>query len=348
LNPTVLFVHLGKKLPQYLMKNISRTKTLFPDRKIVLVHDQHANSATLSTIANCGVSLFCFEKDELSELSLEVPQLDVDTKFWNGYWQLTFERLFAVGGYQKEHPNEPLIHVESDVVLFPDFPFNSFVKLEKVAWPKVSNSHDVASIVYSPNFDRYSDLMKHLVEVAKETPTTNDMLALSVIAARFPERYAALPTMLSNDFSKNPIFGDRESWDLFRGIFDGLTLGYWLTGRDPKNAWGMKRRYLRPLNSPLDYASCRFSVDYLGRIRIDEKIPVFNLHVHSKNLGYFKTSNISFLQREMNRVNSRKNAIAFSLSGFIVTMRTHWKDLISAAMSVEKWSKLISKLMKKT
>jgi len=346
--PTILFVHLGRKLPRYLIENIWRTKKLFPESNVVLVHNQNENSANLSKFVESGVELFFFEKRRLLELSLEVPQLDVDTKFWKGYWQLTFERLFAVGDYQRENPNNPLIHVESDVVLFPDFPFESFLELDSLAWPKVSNSHDVASIVYSPNFDRYSEFMSHLIEVAKETPSTTDMLALSVIAARFPGRYAALPTMFSHDSSTNPIFGDRGSWEVFRGVFDGLTLGYWFTGRDPKNAWGVRKSYLCPLNSPLDYSSFRFSVDNLGQIRMNDEIPVFNLHVHSKNLGYFKFPNITFLQKEVNLVNSRKSAIAFSMSGLFVSIRTHYKDLIRAAISIENWSKLFLGSDKKT
>lgn len=344
LHPTILFVHLGTAIPGYLRENILRTRALFKDKKIVLVHDSH-NSP--SAIAELGAQPFSFEQQSLAKIGIVAPLLGHDSNFWKGYWQNTFNRLFAIGAYQSAHQNEAVIHIESDVVVFPSFPFDDFKKLNKLAWPRVSETHDVASIVYSPSVTEYFDFLLELMKTAKAEPLTTDMLAMSKFSRDFPEKVIALPTMPWSASYRNEVQGDKDAWDLFHGVFDGLTLGHWFTGRDPKNAWGVRRRYLVPLESPLDYSIYRFSADERGCLLLNDLYPVFSLHVHSKNPGYFKVRNKEFIERETSIVNSRADKDHFSLSAFVFTIRTHARDFSRAALMPEKWIRLLKRLREK-
>jgi len=126
---------------------------------------------------------------------------------------------------------------------------------------------------------------------------------------------------------------------LAQGIFDGMPLGYWFSGRDPKSHWGIRERYMTPLASPLDYSKSVFSVSDDGTLLVDER-PVYSLHVHSKNLGYFDFENTDFLRAEAERVNHRKNRIHFSLSALKIFIQTNYRDFLMAIFSAAKWKAL--------
>lgn len=331
-------------MPNYLKENISRTKSLFKDKKIVLVHDSANDS---SVIAKLGVKTFVFDPHLLRQTGFVAPLLNHDSKFWKGYWQNTFNRLFAVGAYQSAHKGERVIHIESDVVLFSNFPFEAFTKLEKLAWPRVSETHDVASIVYSPSETAYQDFLYELRKTAESDPWTTDMLAMSKFSRDFPHKVLTLPSVPLTHGQNNTVQGERLAWELFQGVFDGLTFGHWFSGRDPRNSWGFRHRYLVPVSSQLDYSAYTFSLDANDCLKIDNSYPIFNMHIHSKNLGYFKAQNRDFLIDEIAVVNKRANRIQFFLGAFIVTIKTHIVDLGRAALKPRKWKSLVRRLRKK-
>ena len=342
MTPTIVFVHLGTKLPKYLLDNVLRTKSLKEGLKVVLVHDKANSSANLEKL---GVETFPFDPQSLSKLGILIPHLNHDPKFRNGYWQNTFNRLFAVGLYQAFNGNEKVIHVESDVVLFPNFPFEKFSKLKTLSWPRVSDQYDVASILYSPTAFAFREFLIELTRTAQSNYLTTDMQAMSKYAHDFPDKVLVLPTTPPHSDKTSSISGDTDAWDLFNGIFDGLVLGHWLTGQDPRNSWGIRTRYLVPLDSPLNYASSTFSVDE-DNLLVDNLYPVFNLHVHSKNSGYFKLSNRTFLKREIMIVNNRlnqKQLVLFALFGFI---KSHFFDYLRAALVLNNWFRLLERLRK--
>jgi hypothetical protein len=344
LKPSVVFVHLGTPLPKYLISNILRTKSILGEIKVVLVHDE-ANSPI--DLQEHGVQTFEFDLKELrANFGIVIPNLSHDTKFWSGYWQNTFNRLFAIGAYQASTAGERVLHIESDVVLFPLFPLDAFDKLEVLAWPRVSLDYDVASIIYSPSATAYGEFLFELTKIAESNKETTDMQSMSKFRRNFPDKVVALPTLPPNESSHKGIHNEEDSagWELFGGVFDGLTLGHWFTGKDARNSWGIRTRYLVPHNSRLDYSRYSFSLDSKDNITIDDRYPIFNLHVHSKNSGYFQPDNRAFLLKELAIVNSRSNTRSFSLSAFYVFLRTHSLEYLRAIFSAQKWSELFKRL----
>lgn len=348
MKPTIVFVHLGTPIPKYLLDNLRRTKIILGAAKVVLVLDE-ANSHL--NVQEYGVETFQFDWKKYSEnLGITTPYLSHDTKFWDGYWQNTFNRLFAVGAYQAFTSGERVLHVESDVVLFPNFPLNEFNKLEVLAWPRVSFDYDVASVVYSPSAAAYEEFLLEITKMVEEDDCTTDMQAMSKFSRKFPDKVMALPTTPPNSnysLEVSRIEGDSAGWELFKGVFDGLTLGHWLTGKDARNSWGIRTRYTVPLNSPLNYSGYTFSLDSSDSIRLDSEFPVFNLHVHSKNSGYFRAFNRDFLLKELALVNRRSNRKSFSLAALYVFLRTHSHEYLRAILSAKKWLDLFRRLREK-
>jgi hypothetical protein len=264
------------------------------------------------------------------------PDLAHDPKFWSGYWQNTFERLFALGQFQKHVDKSPMLHVESDVILFPIFPFKAITSLSTLAWSRVSEKYDVAALVFSPNPEAFSELLVALRNQALSHPETNDMLALSEFSRNNSNKFSELPPILPNGQD----LGERHGGPLLhKGIFDGGSLGSWFTGQDPRNYWGIRRRYMTLLGSPRNYSRTHFAISDDGNLFVDE-VPVYSLHVHSKNLGYFDVENAEFLRDEVALVSARRNRIYFSLSALFVFLRTHYKDFLFAMFNLEKWKAL--------
>lgn len=327
---------MGSKIPKYLVKNIHRTHSLFPTFRIFLIHD--ARSIPSEDLGDL-VTLWEYSREYAVEHGEAAPDLSHDPKFWSGYWQHTFERLFAVGQFQKYVDGSPVLHVESDVILFPGFPFTEIRRLKTLAWSRVSETYDVAAIVFSPNAQAISDLLYALRTHALSNPKTNDMLALAEFSRDFPDKFSELPPRLEQSLDQNLVATNPA---LGHGIFDGMPLGYWFSGRDPKSYWGIRERYLTPLASPLDYSKSKFSVNNDGELFVDE-LPVFSLHVHSKNLGYFEEKNSQFLKAEVDKVLARRNRRNFSISALLIFLRTNYKDFLMAVLSYAKWKSLLSR-----
>jgi hypothetical protein len=98
-------------------------------------------------------------------------------------------------------------------------------------------------------------------------------------------------------------------FDEFKGIFDAAAIGQYLGGIDPrngKNFQGFKREH-----SYLDLDNCQFewNEDHLGKkipvMIIDgDKIPIYNLHVHCKNLRAFRSDLETRIPINFNRPNA--------------------------------------------
>lgn len=347
---TLVFVHLGTAPPKYLMDNLRRNSKLFPGAEQVLVHSGQIRK--LPSALRGIVKLHKYDPSRLEGMRVAAPSLAHDRTFWSGYWQHTFERLFAFGEYLATRPNRSMLHVESDVVLFPNFPIAQVAQLNTVAWPRVSPTMDVASVVFAPTAGSFLSVLAELRLAAMANPKVTDMGALALVEkgpAGLASHFSSVPR--ADSIARNTRGGSLLSDEFPDGIFDGLTLGYWFTGRDPKNSWGVAHRYLVPLDSDLDYSSYEFAVTSEGQLTLAVRqadktsvTDVYCLHVHSKRAGYFRHANQSFLVREAQLVNARKSAWWFDFSKLLFHLRTHWTDLLSAATSIEKWKKLLTAL----
>ena len=348
---SLLFVHLGTSLPNYLVSNLKRTRELFPDRKIVLIHSGQRGLGSLNGV----VDLFRYDPPELAALALDAPELDQDQGFWDGYWQHTFERLFALGAWQAVN-QERFIHVESDVVLFPHFPLAAFERISLPAWPTVSATMDVASIVFSPDFDSYREVLIGLRQIALSNPKCTDMSALSQFAMANPSKFTRLPAHPDDGSEFPKAQHDYNSQDgQFPGFFDGLTLGHWFSGRDPRNSWGVRSRYIVPLDSPLKFDDFWYVSDEKGnlfatrasgeKIGSSKVVPIYCLHVHSKALGYFESRGSKFLSLEVETVNQRSDRRRFFIRAFLKHLRTHALSLLRASVSIESWRSLTRRML---
>jgi hypothetical protein len=293
-NLHVVLVHLGRAPAPHLWVNLECLVTRFENIQFVFVSDRdHPQVSKIPKLI-----LFRYEADDGTMILLK--SLTHDSKFRSGFWKLTIERFIALKEFHKSIPNSRIMHIESDILLLPDFPFEVFSTLEKLAWQRVDASRDVASIFFSPKYSETDWFVNELMKLLQVNRSTTDMTGLNQIRTSNPERIKILPsfsTELGSEVvepseSKESLGLElSDGVDLFKGIFDPAAFGMWLTGSDPRNYYGKQvlfdtgeilrgGTYVNPSNliyvfNEPDRFYCQSAH---GQVRI------WSLHVHSKDV----------------------------------------------------------------
>jgi hypothetical protein len=331
---TFLFSHFGETIPKHLTLNIERTLDLFQTEQIVLV-----TNAAKAKFRHPNVVVL--HPGNLS-WNRERPQLSQDMRFWNGWWQKTFDRLFLIRPVHELFPSQSLLQVESDTILFPSFPFRQLAQINKLAWPGYSKDADVASVIYSPNPQLSSRFDSELMALLAESQNTTDMKALNQIGRRIASDYFELPEFINaGSSSKNePLL---ESI----GLFDGLSHGEWICGRDPRAHWGIgKRKMVTPKSSinskwPLQYSISQGQL----RVKVAEiDYNVHNLHVHSKELYFFSVANNEIVEQIIEKVNQPGiHPYFFNFKAFFFCLHSNLRIWFDSLFSVDAWMRVLRK-----
>jgi hypothetical protein len=154
-----------------LALNIARCKTLFPNIPIVLIANRDCN---LPRNIEVEVSIY----DTGSEWLQLDNNLSHPKDFRENFWLTSLARFLAIEDYLANYPGE-ILHLESDVILSKDFPFNKFSNLDKpIAFPILSSSQGIASTLYIRNHETAGLLVSLTLEMASKDSKTTDMLVL--------------------------------------------------------------------------------------------------------------------------------------------------------------------------
>ena len=325
-HPLPCFVHLGDSIPRHLEENIARTRRLFPELEIMLITDVPKSRLGFADDLRVHVK----EPLEISDGAIEAPSLGSDPRFWHGYWQKTFNRLYSLQAAFTDNPGRTLVHVESDVLLLPSFPFDYFVDPQQVFWGEVGNSHDVAALLIIPNREALLSLLQELSHLVELDPGLNDMTALHKIAIdkSIDHKYLA---MIPDDE------GSRDA-----GLFDGLPWGHYLYGTDPRAFYG--RRIVGRTMSLSRFAPSDYELRVEGQNLLVNGLPLHTLHIHSKALFAFTDTPLDIQQRiEKASRGPQLLRTSFIASAFVFSMRTMLPIWIKSAISYSKWRQLLGR-----
>ena len=333
------FVHLGGNLPEHLALNIDRFKRLFPDIPISLVVDEKCD---LSKVVKNIWKIHVYESAD-KDFSKLLYSLSYDQSFRNGFWIKTLERIFAFIEFHQTLDNDTkLLHIESDVILMPNFPWNklSRIKLPPLGWCSFSPDYDVAALVYSKNQESSQLLKRFLIELLRKDSNLNDMIALNCVAKNYPEHTFYFPIVGANSHELDNLGEEvtisstnlkSKLFKQFQGVFDGAALGMYLTGTDPRNTFGRRlihnKANLIKSNAFINPQLWQYSVDLDGNLWLEiesQKIPIYCLHIHSKNLKLFDESWNTELNRLISLPKSKKYD-GFSLSIFLMLILDNFK-----------------------
>lgn len=285
--PTIVFVHLNSPVPRYLQFNMISTIKKFPDAKVVLIH----NDKKINQI-HSNLWKFEYQPGAISrsiENSLNHPK-----DFRNNFWFSAIQRFDALRLYL-EISNEPILHLESDVIISRDFPLDKFIMSKmKIAFPVVAKNRGVASSVFIRDLETAEKLIRFADEASSIKSNTTDM----EILAEFFEKNQDKAVMLA--FGPNSASAYDKSFilervlpafEIFNGIFDGNDIGVYLFGTDPRNTRGVSSL---GTSIPGNYAQVNkwdFKFDNLRQfinLEFDDTvIPIYSVHATSKQLTLF-------------------------------------------------------------
>jgi len=316
----IVLVHLSKRLPRYLISNLEHLQSVFPEFPKTLVVSR---GTRLSSDAVVGWSVYEYVRNRETEELFSAGKLD--PTFREGFWYVSLERLLALEEVHLRFPDEPLLHVESDVLLMPTFPTMFFNEMKSLAWQKIDEEEDVASLVFSPSAAQTSFLCQSIRTAYYQNPGLSDMRALRKFASDNPEQITYL--------EMNPETAGSE------GVFDPATAGVYLLGNDPRNSRGVERYGQKTFKHLMNVEAFEWQFtenSILCRTSGTEWVQLHSLHIHSKRPSFFNLSNL--LAQALKVANGHARA-RFSLQAFFSWLG----DIAGDVLRVSSIKKLIIK-----
>ena len=288
----IVLIHLNTKIPKYLERNLMRLRDSFPLHKIVLISDREQPKIK-------GIESKVYE--ESAESRKLKSYLSHPKSFRENFWHASIARFTYLLSYQIE-VDRAVLHVESDVILAADFPLNLIKKGSKIAFPMLSKYRGVASIFFSPDQTSLKKFVEFIVESASSNPEITDMTALRKYFDRFPLEIEVLPAGPESETAyeeeiKLDLYSDLEDGIAkFNGVFDGSDIGMYLFGTDPRNRLGVTliRNEIASTYTCMSEMRFRYNElrDFLDIESQGMWIPIYNLHMTSKDLTLFSNKRL--------------------------------------------------------
>ena len=322
----IVFVHLGRNIPGHLVENFLSFKARFPELEVkLIISDDCKVPKRLSSN-----HLYFDNSAKRDYLFLD---FDYDLKFRNQFWRKSIERIMAVCEYQINNLNTAVLHLESDILILPNFPFHIFERISSIAWQNYNDDRDVASILYIPDIGASAWLYKKLSEQISKDKTITDMSALRAIRRAHPAVCHVIPNLpAGNHLADNPkhlfLSAPPVNYVQTNGVFDSAQIGMWLLGMDPRNTYGVLRLHNRGIldsgEAPIDPSRMSYSMDDVGGLHAGfedgKTYPIFSLHVHSKELQLFKLDYSRPLRNYVKLGNAEKSPVSRFSTGVLLKM----------------------------
>lgn len=285
----VSIVYLGNKLPKYLLLNLQYLQRTFPNIRLIFISD---SDESISKVAKLGIKTWKFMGMDENLYSLR-EHLNHDWSFRNNFWFYTFARFFAIEAYMELNPDNRHLHVEADNLLFQNFPFDFFNKIDnEIAFPMESNEAGVASVLFLKNHKSALKLRDFTLNQIKMNSNITDMTILGKTLEFEHIDALVLGSVPANQLS---LVKDNFDYKLFcpdlgiKGFFDAIAHGKYLLGIDPRNSRGVLKLNFSGENSGT--FNDRIIYLYLdGKVGIQvgkDFYQLYNIHNHSKDLRLF-------------------------------------------------------------
>ena len=311
----IVFVHIGKNLPEYFYDAAAQARLFNKTCTIYLLANQQAlKRAEPKNLEDClitAIELESLTKTWEHEEFLERTR--VDRNFRDGFWLYTSERFLYLNDFVQQYHVSDIIHLENDNMVYVDFDeimpiFKRYYKGMGVVFD--NDVKCVPGLVFFSDGFCSKELVHYFSRCAPfiDCGNVNDMVILSLFFKEkgIVELIDTLP-MIMPEYVHIHGLGSRNGTytfhkqrfynhaDEFKSIFDGAALGQYFGGIDPRNgpsAPGFVNESCLYDSSLLSY---QWIADSEGR-----KVPyasyngspwyrINNLHVHCKNLKQFSS-----------------------------------------------------------
>lgn len=311
----IVFVHLNSQVPGFLRANLDYCRRVFSSRKVVLIHNQEIIKTYLP-----GIEYFKYTPDsrwrEIEE------RYQHDKNFRNNFWLTSTTRFLAIQEFMDRNEGS-VLHVESDVLLAADFPFETLEECSTdLAYPIISKIRGVASTLFIRNKNAAQLLTSNIIREVNRDPLTTEMIMLKKLYEENPKLITPLPIGPSSAeaYSKEAQgFTERllQGANFLGGAVDGVDVGQYFFGTDPRNRRGkviLRRDLVKGFAKVKDWRI----VYNKSRLFVDLKLQggfettrLYSLHLPVKRKGFFRLSKQSRLIRKYTRQSEDNEAFYF-------------------------------------
>lgn len=334
----IVFVHFRAKPPKHLILNIKRTIKLFPEHKVYLITDFNSPKFEIK-----GLIRYEYKKNKDWD-SLE-KKLSHDKNFRNNFWFLSLVRFLALSDFMQT-VNEEILHIESDVIIAPDFPFKMLSDLNaKFIFPIINFEQAIASCLYLKDSDAARFLSDITMSEVEKNPKTTDMFILRILTRINVDSFKVLPSgpLKKSDLPGNDLAFFKDNLDsiiYFAGVFDGVDIGMYLFGQDPRNGRGLSTIRKPTPGHYLNVSDHRISIigerefPYIYDVNSSQMIPIYSLHIHCKSRKLFDLkSSRDVIRRSVEKSHEESRTI-FYFSVFITSLKTAMLRRIKSKLSL--------------
>jgi hypothetical protein len=190
----------------------------------------------------------------------------------------------AIRDFMETGVEGPVIHLELDVLLFPDFPMDLFLAIkEDLAFTLASPSEGSAAVLYIKDLSSIKALVSIAEDLFCHSPGSTDMTVLRTI---FEDKL--MSTLILPSVPGEASY-DEGRWNRF--VFDPSSWGMYLLGQDPRNHRGrliFNRSESHHFIQPSEF-TFNFHCGKLSARKGLHTAQLVNLHIHSKDLRVFRS-----------------------------------------------------------
>lgn len=205
------------------------------------------------------------------------------------FWHLTSSRFMYIYELMKRDNITNVFHMENDVLIYYNCATIMDSLDDNLYLPFDSFKRNIASLVYIPNEKIYKEILNNY-DFSK-----NDMENFAIIKEKtgFIQQFP----IFHNNVVVDNVNADEfkfvsANFGKFNYIFDAAAIGQYLGGVDPKNTAGDTTGFVNE-TCIIKYDKYKFEWKIIDGTKkpfiiIDnESYPIFNLHIHSKQLEKF-------------------------------------------------------------
>ena len=266
---------------EYILTNIDQLIKL-GNKNIYVI----TNSHLLSNFDKYSLKINLINADELNESYNFNTKSVLDSTFRDGFWKLTSLRFFYIYEFMKIYNITNVIHLENDVLIY----YNceeliNLVNKNFVYIPFDTFKRNIASIMYIPNVEVFKTILDNY------NFDKNDMENFSMIKQKTGIIQNFPIFIKNNNLTDEQKFVSNNS-NIFPFIFDAAAIGQYLGGVDLRNIPGDTKGFVNE-TCVIKYNNYNIWFEEVDEIKKpfikieDKKVPIFNLHIHSKNLKEF-------------------------------------------------------------
>ena len=227
--------------------------------------------------------------EELNDSFNYNERTQLDNQFRGGFWAVTSARFFYLYEFMRSRDIENVVHLENDVLIYRHIDMlNGIIDKTKIYLPFDTFKRNIASIMFIPNKDVFKTVLD------KYDFSKNDMENFSVIQSQ-TGLIENFPIFITDKNGSHEYQFVTRGYENFRIIFDAAAMGQYLGGVDPRNIPGDTTGFVNE-TCIIKYDQYRFIWNIIDDIKrpfivvsnnSDFICPIFNLHIHSKNLENF-------------------------------------------------------------